>query len=275
MILYPLECLVSIRARREESAAGVLSVARHDMEDATSELDVVRHELLDFRAGKEERLGRVFATIEGKRVSMPEIDLVREALSNIEAEGVVKEDKVVQAEVRLAKCECAVKDAHNAFADAVKSHRKIDEHRVEWAKERARKEERLEESEIEDIFRPHLLLLPSFAIVEKVVSSPSCHGIEIFSTVASEVADAILASSELVRGVGRIDVHLKGDVLDGSTIRLEFREKTLQVVVEAATSDVRMLVDANRCAFEQYLGERINTWRISVALAERRGYDRK
>ena len=257
MILYPLECLVSIRARREESAAGVLSVARHDMEDATLELDVVRHELLDFRAGKEERLGRVFATIEGKRVSMPEIDLVREALSNIEAEGVVKEDKVVQAEAKLAKCECAVKEAHNAFADAVKSHRKIDEHRVEWAKESARKEERLEESEVEDIFRPHLLLPPSF------------------STVASEVADAILASSELVRGVGRIDVHLKGDVLDGSTIRLEFREKTLQVVVEAATSDVRMLVDANRCAFEQYLGERINTWRISVALAERRGCDRK
>ena len=275
MILYPLECLRSIRARREESAAGVLCVARRDMEDATSELDLARHELSFYRAGKEDRLVRVFGAIEGKRVSMPEIDLVREALSNIEAEGVVKEDKVVQAEAKLSKCECAVKEAHNAFADAVKSLRKIDEHRVEWAKESARTEERLEESEIEDIVRPHLLLLPSFAIVEKEVSLPSCHGAEIFSTVASEVADAILASSELLHGVGRIDVHLKGDVLDGTTIRLEFRGKTLQVVVEAATSDVRMLVDANRCAFEQYLSERINTWRISVALAERRGYDRK
>ena len=102
MILYPLECLRSIRARREESAAGVLCVARRDMEDATSELDLARHELSFYRAGKEDRLVRVFGAIEGKRVSMPEIDLVREALSNIEAEGVVKEDKVVQAEAKLA-----------------------------------------------------------------------------------------------------------------------------------------------------------------------------
>lgn len=280
MILYPLECLVAIRARREESAAGVLASARHDVSLAAAELDFRKHDLSDFLAGKEERLGRVFAAVEGKSVAMRDIDLVREALSNIEFEGVSKENEVVQAEAKLSKCESAVKEAHDNFVSAAKSSMKIDRHRTEWAHEAERMEERVSESEIEESVRliPSPAVFPQEPFVNSIpnsVSRPSGDPARIFCAAAREVADAIFSSLSFVHGEGVLAIQLKGEVLDGSAIRMEVHGKTLKVVVDPATTDVRALVEGNRCAFEQYLGERINTWRISVALAERRGYGRK
>lgn len=286
---YPLECLAAIRARREDSAAGALSHARHDAAFAAAELDSCRRDLADYRAGRPGREERVFSAIEGRRVGLPEIDLVREALSNIGAEGAVKADRVVQAETKLAKCECAVKEAHAVFVDAAKSRMKICEHRAGWVEEAKMEEERFLEAEIEDSVRPHrpdadeapetcappALEVPVLAPPLKGAVSPLEGAARMFAAAAAEVADAVCVSESLARGEGTLAVRLRSDVLDGSTLRLEVRAQTLRVVVEAATPDVRMLVEANRCAFEQYLGERINTWRISVALTERRGYGRK
>jgi hypothetical protein len=87
-----------------------------------------------------------------------------------------------------------------------------------------------------------------------------------FVLAAQAVADAMLVSSGFVNGEGQLFVRLRSDVLGGSEVRLVAQANTLTVVVNPASQDVQAIVEANRTQFEQYLAEKVQSWRVSVVV---------
>ena len=87
-----------------------------------------------------------------------------------------------------------------------------------------------------------------------------------FVLAAQAVADAMLVSSGFVRGEGQLLVRLRPEVLSGSEIRLVATGGTLTVIVHPATQDVQTIVEANRTQFEQYLAEKVQSWRLAVTV---------
>ncbi|MBR5587758.1 MAG: hypothetical protein IKW23_02785, partial [Kiritimatiellae bacterium] len=87
-----------------------------------------------------------------------------------------------------------------------------------------------------------------------------------FVLAAQAVADALLVSSGFVRGEGQLLVRLRPEVLSGSEIRLVATGGTLTVIVHPATQDVQTIVEANRTQFEQYLAEKVQSWRLAVTV---------
>ena len=103
--------------------------------------------------------------------------------------------------------------------------------------------------------------------VETVAQPIASHEIaQHFVMAAQAVADAMLVSSGFVRGEGQLLVRLRPEVLGGSEIRLVATEGTLTVIVHPATQDVQALVEANRTQFEQYLAEKVTSWRLAVTV---------
>ncbi len=103
--------------------------------------------------------------------------------------------------------------------------------------------------------------------VETVAHPIASHEIaQHFVMAAQAVADAMLVSSGFVRGEGQLLVRLRPEVLGGSEIRLVATEGTLTVIVHPATQDVQALVEANRTQFEQYLAEKVTSWRLAVTV---------
>jgi flagellar hook-length control protein FliK len=103
--------------------------------------------------------------------------------------------------------------------------------------------------------------------VETVAQPIASHEIaQHFLMAAQTVADAMLVSSGFVRGEGQLLVRLRPEVLGGSEIRLVATEGTLTVIVHPATQDVQALVEANRTQFEQYLAEKVTSWRLAVTV---------
>lgn len=103
--------------------------------------------------------------------------------------------------------------------------------------------------------------------VETVAQPIASHEIaQHFVMAAQAVADAMLVSSGFVRGEGQLLVRLRPEVLGGSEIRLVATEGTLTIIVHPATQDVQALVEANRTQFEQYLAEKVTSWRLAVTV---------
>lgn len=93
--------------------------------------------------------------------------------------------------------------------------------------------------------------------------------VRMFVAAAEAVADAILVSSGFENGEGRILVRLQPEVLGGSEVQITAKGGMLTVVVNPASQDVQMIVEANRTQFEQHLAEKVHLWRVAVAV--RRG----
>ena len=103
--------------------------------------------------------------------------------------------------------------------------------------------------------------------VETIAQPIASHEVvQHFVMAAQAVADALLVSSGFVRGEGQLLVRLRPEVLGGSEIRLVATEGTLTVIVNPATQDVQTLVEANRTQFEQYLAEKVTSWRLAVTV---------
>jgi flagellar hook-length control protein FliK len=101
---------------------------------------------------------------------------------------------------------------------------------------------------------------------ESAVSVAASDVVRMFVAAADAVADAILVSSGFENGEGRILVRLQPEVLGGSEIQITVKGGMLTVVVNPASQDVQMIVEANRTQFEQHLAEKVHSWRIAVAV---------
>ena len=112
--------------------------------------------------------------------------------------------------------------------------------------------------------------LPAAAVQQGPATSVGTSDVvRMFVAAAEAVADAILVSSGFENGEGRILVRLQPEVLGGSEVQITAKGGMLTVVVNPASQDVQMIVEANRTQFEQHLAEKVHLWRVAVAV--RRG----
>ena len=109
--------------------------------------------------------------------------------------------------------------------------------------------------------------LPAATVQQQSAAAVATHDVvKMFVAAAEAVADAILVSSGFENGEGRILVRLQPEVLGGSEVQITAKGGTLTIVVNPASQDVQMVVEANRTQFEQYLAEKVHSWRIAVAV---------
>ena len=112
--------------------------------------------------------------------------------------------------------------------------------------------------------------LPAATVQQQSAAAVATHDVvKMFVAAAEAVADAILVSSGFENEEGRILVRLQPEVLGGSEVQITAKGGTLTIVVNPASQDVQMVIEANRTQFEQYLAEKVHSWRIAVAV--RRG----
>ena len=147
---YALQSLLRIREMREERAANDLTMARRDVANAERALAERRADLANYEATKEARRNRIFEAIEGRAVTMDELDLVREGIARIDEEGVLKADNVTQAQAELEKRTVVAETTRTAFVAASKNRSKITEHRAIWHLAEAAEAEHRQETELED-----------------------------------------------------------------------------------------------------------------------------
>ena len=108
---------------------------------------------------------------------------------------------------------------------------------------------------------------PASAVRRQSETVRTADGIaRMFVAAAAAVADAILVSSGFENGEGHILVRLQPEVLGGSEVQITAKGGTLTVIVNPASQDVQKVVEANRTQFEQYLAEKVHSWRIAVAV---------
>ena len=132
--------------------------------------------------------------------------------------------------------------------------------------------ERFMECRLEQVIAPAPLPieLPAAAVRQGPATSVGTPDVvRMFVAAAEAVADAILVSSGFENGEGRILVRLQPEVLGGSEVQITAKGGMLTVVVNPASQDVQMIVEANRTQFEQHLAEKVHLWRVAVAV--RRG----
>ena len=109
--------------------------------------------------------------------------------------------------------------------------------------------------------------LPAATMQQQSAAAVATHDVvKMFVAAAEAVADAILVSSGFENGEGRILVRLQPEVLGGSEVQITAKGGTLTIVVNPASQDVQTVVEANRTQFEQYLAEKVHSWRIAVAV---------
>ena len=109
--------------------------------------------------------------------------------------------------------------------------------------------------------------LPAVTVQQQSAAAVATHDVvKMFVAAAEAVADAILVSSGFENGEGRILVRLQPEVLGGSEVQITAKGGTLTIVVNPASQDVQTVVEANRTQFEQYLAEKVHSWRIAVAV---------
>ena len=83
------------------------------------------------------------------------------------------------------------------------------------------------------------------------------------------VAQMVQVTPGLTRGEGEVRLRLRPTVLDGSEVRLLFREGQMTVQVEPASEPVRQLLVQQQAMLAQALSERLPTFRVAVTLAGR------
>jgi len=150
MAPYALESMRRIRTMREDRAGEELVAARRARDAAQLELSRRRDAFADWEKTKEERCDRLWATILRHTCRRDQIDAVKAAVADIDAEGVRLLDAAHRAEEDLAAREKDAETARGRYVAASRNHQKIEQHRDLWLVEEKKAEERRSDAEMED-----------------------------------------------------------------------------------------------------------------------------
>lgn len=147
---YALESLITIRTRREDTARGELVAARLKLSQAQQALEDRKAELRAYEETREARRNKIFSAIIGRVVTQTDLEMAREGVARIDAEGNLRANNVVQAEGHVKEREQEVDSARADFVVATKNRMKLDEHRSDWMRGYAAEMDHRQEIELED-----------------------------------------------------------------------------------------------------------------------------
>lgn len=147
---YPLQSMLKIRVMREDRAGSALTAARRARKVAADDLDAKRGERARYLETREERRDRLYDQVMGRCVKLDDLDMVRDAVTRVDEEGVLLEQAEQRAEDELKAKEREAETARVNFVGASRNRMKIDEHRNIWVEEMRREEERAADAEMEE-----------------------------------------------------------------------------------------------------------------------------
>lgn len=147
---YALQSMLRIRGMREDRAQTALAVARHARDVAERALWERREKRRRYDETKESRRDTAYAAVIGRPVSRQDLDLVREAVAQIDEESMLlHQDEEHAADEHRAK-ERQADEAHGVYVAAAKEKAKIEEHRKMWEDEDRKQREMLADAEMEE-----------------------------------------------------------------------------------------------------------------------------
>ena len=147
---YQLESMLKIRVMREDRAATDLTAARRAK--AAAELERTRREddFNEYAEHKEERRDKIFDQVIGHILSQDQLDMARQAVAQIDEEGVLLQKAIVEAEHVVEEKQKGEDQAHARYVTATKEKTKIDMHKAAWAEEDRKMQEYRADMEMED-----------------------------------------------------------------------------------------------------------------------------
>jgi hypothetical protein len=84
--------------------------------------------------------------------------------------------------------------------------------------------------------------------------------------VVESVCDSILITPEVLRGEGKIQFHLKSDVLGGSEVEIVVVGRSLAVNFLVPTPELQQLLELNRGQLESHLAEFVHRYQVKVSV---------
>lgn len=135
---------------REDRASTELTAARRSRDAAQVERDRKQQDLDAFNSTKEERRDRIYDAVIGHVVSQDTLDMARDAVTEIDEEGLMLSEARQKAQhVLEQKCNEA-ETARIKYVDASRNKSKIEMHKTAWEEEDQKEQERREDSEMEE-----------------------------------------------------------------------------------------------------------------------------
>ena len=146
-----LDDLLKVKKLREDDAISELARAESDLERKVAAHESKQRERSDYdtwRIAEEEHLYR---DIQGKEVSVDDLEELRERIASLRQRGLQLEEEVERAAHEVERARNTVAEARRARVVAYKEVTKFDEYNRILVDERRRDLERREEAELEDL----------------------------------------------------------------------------------------------------------------------------
>ena len=147
---YALQSMLKIREMREDRAQAELVGAKAVRAQAEQELLKCSDRRLQYDAEKEARRDRVYEAVIGRTVKMDDLDRARDAVTQIDEEGVLLMRAEHQAEDVFKQKDAAAEKARVLLAAATRNKEKITLHRQVWEEEDRRQREMLADAEMDE-----------------------------------------------------------------------------------------------------------------------------
>lgn len=147
---YALQSMLKIREMREDRAQAELIGAKAVRAQAEQELLKCSDRRLQYDAEKEARRDRVYEAVIGRTVKMDDLDRARDAVTQIDEEGVLLMRAEHQAEDVFKQKDAAAEKARVLLAAATRNKEKITLHRQVWEEEDRRQREMLADAEMDE-----------------------------------------------------------------------------------------------------------------------------
>lgn len=129
---YPLQQLLDIRERREESATKALQKARQATEAAERERDTAREGLEAFRNQRVQLERQKYAEVLGQQVNRIRLDELFEELGRIAEQQVGLEERLLESERAVEQRRAEQEQMLQQYRTAYRDREKIAEHRRQW-----------------------------------------------------------------------------------------------------------------------------------------------
>ncbi len=147
---YALESLLKIRAMREDRTGTELVGARRARAAAEKVYDEKTLARQQFEATSEQRREKIYDTVMTRIVTRDELERVREAVTQIDEEGVLLAKSEHEAKTVFETRDRETQEAKTRYTVAVKNKSKIDQHRLAWEVEDRKLQEMLADSEMDE-----------------------------------------------------------------------------------------------------------------------------
>ncbi len=149
-MLYPLAALLTLRVYREENAKANLIKEEKKLRQEIEHLKPLQEEAERYKLSMPELVDAEYNKIMGKSCVLQDFDNVKSQLALIDDGLVIREQKVEQQKIEIARCQESVDKAREAVSFARKEAAKIEKHKEIWTEIQKKEAERIEDLEMEE-----------------------------------------------------------------------------------------------------------------------------